>query len=132
MSKKYFRDYRRTHVEQARARDRAYYHRLSLEALLYRGAKKRAKERGIKFTLRLEDIIVPKYCPLLGMRLQRGIKTSVDSSPTLDRKKPSRGYVRGNIWVISAKANRMKSDASLAEMIRLVRNWRTHEHTSTD
>lgn len=51
----------------------------------------------------------------------RGTKTLCDGSPTLDRMVPSLGYVRGNVTVISAHANRIKSDASLAELRRVLR-----------
>jgi hypothetical protein len=46
-----------------------------------------------------------------------GIKT--DNSPSLDRYVPSLGYARGNRWVISSKANTMKSNATLEEMVLL-------------
>lgn len=38
------------------------------------------------------------------------------SSPSLDRIDNRMGYVPGNVWVISWKANRMKSDASMEEL----------------
>lgn len=43
-----------------------------------------------------------------------------EGSPTLDRIVPSRGYVVGNVAVISMRANRLKSDASVAELQALV------------
>jgi hypothetical protein len=38
------------------------------------------------------------------------------SSPSLDKIIPSRGYVKGNVMVVSSKANLMKSDASVTEL----------------
>jgi hypothetical protein len=34
----------------------------------------------------------------------------------VDRIDPNRGYIADNIWVISWKANRMKSNATLEEL----------------
>lgn len=44
-----------------------------------------------------------------------------EASPTIDRIDPAKGYVRGNIIVVSQKANTMKSNATIAEMRRLAR-----------
>ncbi len=41
--------------------------------------------------------------------------------PTLDRIIPSRGYVRGNIAVISFRANFLKRDATLDELRKIIR-----------
>jgi len=56
-------------------------------------------------------------CPYLYKRYQ--INNGVgggDFSPTLDKKVPSKGYVVGNIEVISSRANRIKSDADSLEV----------------
>ena len=39
-----------------------------------------------------------------------------DRTPSLDRFVPNLGYVKGNIRVISFRANRLKSDATIDEM----------------
>ena len=83
-------------------------------------AKKRAKAKGIPFTIAAADISIPDTCPLLGIPLARspGFRTAV--SPSLDRIKPELGYVPGNVWVISYRANTLKNDASIDELKRLV------------
>jgi hypothetical protein len=45
---------------------------------------------------------------------------SIDNSPSLDRIDTSKGYVKGNVWVISWRANKLKSDATLAELESIV------------
>lgn len=45
-----------------------------------------------------------------------------DNSPSLDIIIPSKGYVKGNVWVISNRANRAKSNLSLEELKTLVYN----------
>ncbi len=95
---------------------------------LWQKAKQRAKARGIPFNLEPLDIVIPETCPLLGMRLQAGLGRVQPNSPTLDRKIPSLGYVRGNVWVISHRANVMKNDATVEEVELLAKNLRAH-HT---
>lgn len=43
-----------------------------------------------------------------------------DQSPSLDKIIPSLGYVKGNVVIISLKANRMKNNGSIEELQRLV------------
>lgn len=83
-------------------------------------AKHRAKTRGIPFALTEQDIDIPVFCPVLGLRLKRGTgKGPIDSSPTLDRIDNSHGYVPGNVLVVSARANRLKGDAGWSELARI-------------
>lgn len=82
-------------------------------------AKHRAKAKGLAFGLTVDDIVVPRYCPVLGLLLRPGRGGPSPNSPTLDRIRPAKGYVVGNVVVISHKANRIKSDASLRELLRL-------------
>ena len=85
--------------------------------MLYR-AKSRAKKKGIPFDLELEDIQVPDVCPVLGIKLclKQGKKGYHPDSPSLDRIDPSLGYVKGNVQVMSARANLLKNDASVEEL----------------
>ena len=91
---------------------------------LHRAAKHRAKQRGIPFDIEYSDIIIPATCPLLGVPLIRGVLKLGPNSPTLDRKIPSLGYVKGNVWVISHRANVIKNDATLEELELLTSNLR--------
>lgn len=85
--------------------------------MLWLGAKKRATKQGVPFDIEIEDIIIPDMCPLLGIKLGfNGSVNNRDSSPSLDRKNPALGYVKGNIAVISYRANRIKNNASAAEI----------------
>lgn len=64
---------------------------------------------------------MPKYCPVLGMFLTVGEGKPGPASPTLDRIVPSKGYVRGNVIVVSMRANMIKTDATPAELRRVAR-----------
>jgi hypothetical protein len=81
--------------------------------------KYRAKMRGIEFNLTPEDITIPTHCPVLGMPLvstTRGRRGYFPDSPSIDRVHPDKGYVRGNVRVISARANLLKNDATVEEL----------------
>ena len=82
-------------------------------------AKHHAKKLSVPFTIKDSDIHIPAVCPVLGIALERA-GGSRDNAPSLDRVVPSKGYVPGNICVISSRANRIKSDASLKELESLV------------
>ncbi len=61
--------------------------------------------------------IAPDVCPIFGTKLQYGNGVLCDSSASIDRFDPKRGYVKGNVWIVCDKANRMKSDATLEEIV---------------
>lgn len=85
-------------------------------------AKKRALSKGYEFDITKEDIYIPKVCPLLDIPLVLGTKGNYAASPSIDRIDPTKGYTKDNIWVISSKANTMKSNASSKELATFARN----------
>jgi hypothetical protein len=86
------------------------------EKVLFLNAKNRAKAKGIPFDLEIADIVVPDFCPILGIPLVVSTESAKDGSPSIDRIVPEKGYVKGNIQIISHKANTIKSNASLEEL----------------
>lgn len=114
------RRYREENGDKVRAAHRAYQkkHRMVDPArYLHQSAKDRAKLKGIQFHLVKEDIIIPERCPVLGIPLHRdgGVKNK-DCAPSLDRINNTRGYTPDNIIVVSYRANRLKSDATVGEL----------------
>jgi hypothetical protein len=89
----------------------------------YEKFQNKKKSTNKEFTIRFSELDFPKTCPLLGMELDY-LTTSfrADNYPTYDRIDNMKGYVKGNVHVISWKANRLKSNASLEELQILVRN----------
>lgn len=81
-------------------------------------ARKRARLRGLEIAIERDDIIIPNTCPVLGIPLIIGGPRS-DHSPSLDRIYPASGYVRGNVRVISDRANRLKSDRAASDLLIL-------------
>lgn len=78
--------------------------------------KRRARENGVEFELTVDDLVIPDVCPLLGIPLIRGRHNS-PNMPSLDRLDPDRGYVKGNVRVISFLANAMKRDATKEQLL---------------
>lgn len=89
--------------------------------LLY-DAKKRAKQGSLPFNLVLEDILIPEFCPVLGVKIERGCGSKRAESPSLDRLIPELGYVKGNVAVISFRANWVKGNATAEELFKIA-NW---------
>lgn len=93
----------------------------NLESQMLSSAKSRAKKKNIPFNLDITDIQIPKYCPILGIELKRNNNIeNRDCSPSLDRIIPEKGYTKGNVWVISQKANFMKGNGNPTEFSLLV------------
>jgi hypothetical protein len=76
-------------------------------------ARKRARKHGFAFNVEPEDIVIPERCPVFDVVFS---KTYDDFYPSLDRKDSKFGYEKGNVAVISQKANRIKSDATIDEL----------------
>ena len=94
-------------------------------------AKKNATRCEVPFALKDEDIVIPEYCPVLGIKIQRGVGMPCNASPSLDRIVPAKGYVSGNVRVISQRANTLKSNATLTEMRLILDDLeRIHKNTS--
>lgn len=98
------------------------WNRNNPEKIILRSAKHRAKKQNVPFLLKLEDINIPEKCPILGIKLEITGKHASPNSPSLDKIIPELGYIKGNIQVISHKANSMKRDATIDELI-LLGNW---------
>jgi hypothetical protein len=84
---------------------------------LLTSTKASAKKKGLEHNIELDDLKIPVLCPLLSIPLTFLLRESLkDSTACVDRIDNSKGYVKGNVWVISSLANRMKSRATLSEL----------------
>jgi hypothetical protein len=87
------------------------------EYKLLASARRRAKLESLPFNLELEDVVIPEYCPVLGIKINKEVEVyRQDDSPSIDKLIPALGYVKGNIHIMSWRANMLKRDASLQEM----------------
>lgn len=102
---------------------------------IFTRVKSRAKRRGILFDLSIEDIIIPSHCPVLGIPIKAVTPVGEDGrrykddSPSVDRIDPVKGYVKGNIRVISQRANLLKSNAELWELEAVLNDLRQLQET---
>lgn len=85
-------------------------------------AKKRAKQKGILFDLKIEDIQMNNYCPILNIPIKVQIGGATDNSPSLDRINSSKGYTKENVCVISRLANIMKAHATEEQLTMFADN----------
>lgn len=88
--------------------------------VLYFNAKRRAKKKQVPFDITKDDIDIPEYCPVLGINIEVNNSYAKASSPTIDRIIPQKGYVKGNIKVISYRANTIKNDATIDELKKII------------
>ena len=108
------------HKWDARTRKHGRYE--SPEYKMFNSARVRARLRGVAFDIELTDVVIPEYCPLLNIPLSVGDGQAHDGSPSLDRIDNTKGYIKGNVWVISRRANTIKSVASLEELESIALN----------
>lgn len=87
-----------------------------------------ARERAQRFSLPIDidkdyvRSIVPSVCPVFGTPFEFIGKKLRPESPSLDRIDPSKGYTRGNVAIISLRANAIKSNATWQDIQR-VADW---------
>lgn len=102
---------------------REKYRARGVRESLLQAAKYRSSRCGISFDLTVEDIIIPNVCPYLGVPLiAHKYEGRHADSPSLDRVDPMKGYVKGNVEVISELANRMKQNATKEQLLTFARN----------
>ncbi len=83
-------------------------------------ARYRAKNLGNEFTITREELEIPDFCPVFGIPLFFSGGKRSPNSHSIDRRDNSKGYVKGNVEVISFKANQYKGDMSIEEVENLL------------
>jgi len=92
-------------------------------------AKIRSKADGRIFNISTEYIksIFPKdaRCPVLGVKFDMTLKKggTQKHSPTLDKIIPEKGYVKGNLIIVSWIVNRIKGDVNYDEMEKILKYY---------
>jgi hypothetical protein len=94
-------------------------------------AKRRALSNGMEFTITIDDLLpIPDICPILGIKINYlGTKEKrgfVNDSLSIDRVDSSKGYIVGNVRIISWRANRIKSDATIFELEKILKYMKEH------
>ena len=78
-------------------------------------------KNNIDFDLSVDDIEFPSHCPVLGIELNYFSEIISNNSPSLDRFDPNGGYVKGNVILISMRANRLKMNANPEELMAIAK-----------
>ena len=89
-----------------------------------RDAKRRSEKKGVPFNLSTKYIlsILTDFCPVFNTEFVfRGNGRTQPTSPSLDRIDPAKGYVEGNVVVISSKANNIKSAYKSSDIFEVAR-----------
>jgi hypothetical protein len=93
-----------------------------IASVLLQECKRRAIKKNLEFNISIEDIIIPEICPILLQPIIQGTKDNYKFSPSIDRIDNNKGYIKGNIQVISMKANTIKNSATIEELL-LFAKW---------
>lgn len=91
----------------------------------FRFQRKRQNNRTqskYEWNLEFVDIDWPTHCPALGIELDYFAEIRADNSPSFDRIDNSKGYLKGNVQIISWRANRIKNDGTKEEHLKIA-DW---------
>lgn len=142
-NKKYYRQYREVNKEKLKQLKKTYndtdrakelakirnkrYRENSKEKCLLNASRYRAKQKGLEHNITLEDISIPEFCPVLGVRLESNTNnlTAQNNSPSIDRIDNSKGYIKGNVRIISYRANAIKNNATIEELQKIINYMKT-------
>lgn len=115
----YMREYRKRNPEQIKVNNKNQYYKNCIKTL-FRNAKSRAKIQGHEFNITIDDLDLPEKCPILEIPLDGYISKNRNNNPSIDRIDNTKGYIKGNVCIISFKANRMKSDLTIEELEKIL------------
>lgn len=115
--RKKLREYHHENKDRLAAYRKEYYEKnkhilnnLPKPKALFKSAQARAKRKGLEFSIKVEDVVIPEFCPVFPhIQLSTENKTLLDNSATIDRIDSTKGYTKDNIRVISWRANNIKS-----------------------
>jgi hypothetical protein len=97
----------------------------------FKAKRSNARNIGDKWEIEFGDIEWPTHCPILGMELNYYAQGNrVESSPSFDQIMPGRGYVVGNVQIISWRANRLKNNGTWEEHLKIAEYMKNLEQGS--
>lgn len=96
-----------------------------IRGYIIRNSKYCAKRRNIEFSIKYTDFELPEVCPILGIKLEYGAghDGNAPQHATLDRIDNTKGYVPGNVMIVSRLANAMKNEASFNQLQTFITNY---------
>lgn len=81
--------------------------------------KSSASKRKLSHTISEEDLVIPETCPILKISLK--LHGREPNSISVDRIYNDKGYVPGNVQIISNRANKLKNNGTLEEFRKIVK-----------
>ena len=92
----------------------------------FRRKRENAKRSKWGWELTIHDIKWATVCPVLGIELDWFAEAKADNSPSYDRVDSTKGYVPGNVRIISFRANRIKNDGTIDEHRKIIEYMESH------
>ena len=90
--------------------------------------KSRCKLNNTEFNITKDDLVYIDTCPVLGIKLDylttaesRGLPK--DNAASIDRIDNSKGYIPGNVRIVSWRANKIKNDIKISEMQAIIKDY---------
>lgn len=97
-------------------------------------AKKNSIASGHKvfktFDLKFGDVEMTDVCPILNINLDyysKQQRPTAENSPSFDRLNSEKGYIVGNVFIISHKANSIKNNGTAEEHLKIAEYIDKHE-----
>ena len=84
--------------------------------MMIAAARQRARLKHLQFAITEGDLDIPLTCPVFGFKLQHSKGFAQYDSPSIDRIDNKKGYIPGNVRIISFRANKLKNDATTEEL----------------
>lgn len=123
-SKEYHREYNREYMKKSRLlnidkfkeRETSWRTKNRLQTLIF-ASRQTAKKKGIEHTITIEDLSMVDICPLSGIEIDWGLSGRHLRNPSIDRIDPTKGYIPGNVEIMSCLGNTMKSNATPEQLL---------------
>lgn len=117
---------KRKEEELLRLYNRKTYSSLSdlekAQGLFFSRKKQNTKNTKWEWEIVMSDLVWHTHCPILGVELDWFAEKRQENSPSIDRIDSTKGYVKGNVQIMSWRANRIKNDGT-AEEHRKIADW---------
>ena len=120
------KEYAKAHPEKIKSAQKKHIEKARQEnplKVIISYVRTRAKKRGIEFNLEPSDLVMPEVCPVLGIPIVPFKGKFNPNSASFDRKDPAKGYIRGNVEIVSWRANMLKRDCTDAAELRAVADY---------
>jgi len=88
---------------------------LTQAILKYQRKKENSTRTKHEFSILFDDLVWNKVCPILGLELDYFSTKASPNSVSFDRINSSLGYIKGNVQIISWRANNLKSNGTKEE-----------------